>query len=73
MSFCIKETKIRRKESKAKAKMEIRGSLLVLFTAIVGLVAWNQRVGVSECVGRNCFPARFVFGTASSSYQVGGG
>ena len=45
----------------------------MLFTAIVGLVAWNQRVGVSECVGRNCFPARFVFGTASSSYQVGGG
>ena len=63
----------------SKAKMAIKGSLLVLFTAIVGSVARNESAGGPEgargpeCAGRSCFPVGFVFGTASSSYQVGGG
>ncbi|KAL6347727.1 hypothetical protein AAG906_026256 [Vitis piasezkii] len=56
----------------SKAKMAIRGCLLVLFTAIVGSVAWNESAGGPECAGRSCFPVGFVFGTASSSYQYEG-
>ncbi|RVW93563.1 beta-glucosidase 12 [Vitis vinifera] len=62
----------------SKAKMAIKGSLLVLFTAIVGSVAWNESAGGPEgargpeCAGRSCFPVGFVFGTASSSYQYEG-
>ena len=68
--ICMKEMMFRREKS--KAKMEIRGSLLVLFTAIVGSVTLNECVGESKCISPKLFYVKFVFGT-TSAYQVGGG
>ena len=50
--------------------MAIQGSLFLTLLILVSVLACTEPV-VATSFNRSNFPADFVFGTASSSYQVG--
>ena len=51
--------------------MDLKGYLVVkLAFILVGVVSGNNSYGVDSNLNRNSFPQGFVFGSASSSYQV---
>ncbi|XP_034702936.1 beta-glucosidase 12-like [Vitis riparia] len=51
--------------------MAIQGSLFLTLLILVSVLAWTEPV-VATSFNRSNFPADFVFGTASSSYQYEG-
>lgn len=55
---------------RGKNLMGLKGYLVVNLAFILVVVSGNNNYGVESNLNRNSFPQGFVFGSASSAYQV---